>query len=385
MMRGRSVLACLLLLASACGSDEPAPPSTAPATSAISASITTTTTEPATTTEPTTTTTAEPVTTTTTTVPVDLPTDLEYLEFGPNGLVRAADGIRTTLAAEPVSWADDDRMGGVVFQHPGDDTVYRLREGATSPVAITRTEGYWYPRFTGVIDGRPLLFFDGIPEGDHLRLDCGDWSLNARDLETGEEHAYLCLPIEDAGFDIASTGGGRFVGAPYSQCGATFTSTAIRFWDRSGKPLDVPANPQSADCAPCEVSALISPDGHQLAYLHRPDSFHPNSPHYHGEACGVWEGQGEAWWEASSHVPAAAAVIDLESGGELWRREVPAGTWLVDYDGRFVVLGHPRDDGSGANEIVDTWGLLEPTRVPLPQHVALVPSRLFESAIFTAP
>lgn len=203
--------------------------------------------------------------------------------------------------------------------------------------------------------------FAGIPEGAELdRWPCSDWSLNSRDLLTGEERRHLCLPIEDAGFDIRSTGGEKYVGAPYGQCGGTFTSSSIRFWDLTGNPVDVPANPhpQTGSCAPCELDALISPDGTHLAYRHRPDSFHPDSPHYSGPGCGGGAEQVAAWWDGSKDVPAEIVVIDIDTGEMPWRMEVSADSHMSDFDGRYVVVSR-----QGESVIYDTWEERPPVRV----------------------
>ena len=168
------------------------------------------------------------------------------------------------------------------------------------------------------------------------------------------------MPLEDAGYEIRSVGGGRFVGAPYSLCGGTGTSSSLRFWDLGGEPVEMPANPfpPTRSCAPCELDALISPDGELLAYRHRPDAFHHESPFYTGPPCGGGAEQVDAWWEGSKGINAEIAVIDLASGDLRWWTEVPAAAFLSDFDGRFVVVAE-----DGVSVIHDISGRVPPLEV----------------------
>lgn len=297
-------------------------------------------------------------TTTSTTITVPASTiGPDYYRYGDDGLFRVVDGVATQLMDGTVERVWDDHMGGVITADVTAIDILHLAAGETTPTPLFRQhgEGYAYARFTGILDGHPSLLFAGIPEGaDLAEWPCSDWALNSRDLGTGEERRHLCLPIEDAGFDIQSVGGGLFVGAPYGLCGGTGTSSSIQFWDTAGNPVEMSANPfpPTESCAPCELHALISPDGTLLAFRHRPDSFHPDSPYYSGPPCGGDAKQVDAWWEGSQSIAAEIVVLDLESGEELWWTDVPADTQLSDFDGRYLVAV-----GEGQSTIYDTAGI----------------------------
>ena len=264
-----------------------------------------------------------------------------YYLYGDDGLLRVVDGIETRLLDDSVAHVWDDHMGGVIIADVTASEVLHLRAGNEIPTAVVRESGYADARFTGIVNDHPSLFFAGIPEGGDLdEWPCGDWSLNSRDLITGEERLHLCLPIEDADLGIRSAGDGLLVGAPYTLCGGTSTSTAIQFWDLDGNPGNLPANPfpSRESCAPCELNAMISPDGALLVYRHRPDSFSDQSPNYSGPACGGGAEQVDTWWQQSKSIPAQIAVVDLGTGDTLWEFEASADTHLSDFDGRYVVL-----------------------------------------------
>ncbi len=278
------------------------------------------------------------------TVPADSTAPPDHYRFGDDGLWRVVDGVETELLDGPVTFAWDDRMGGSIA---GNDTsdLFHFGAGATTPTRLLLDEpgddSYGYARFTGVVDGRPVLFFAGIPKGaDRDTWPCSDWSLNSRDLITGEDRFHLCLPAEDAGLRIRSFAAGLFVGAPLGMCNATSTSTSLDFWDVDGNPVDIPANPfpPEASCAPCELSALLSADGSLLAYRFRPDSFWHESPYYSGDPCDGNPEQYDRWWEESRKVTAVIAVIDLDTGDTVWTLETGADSDLADFDGRYVVV-----------------------------------------------
>jgi hypothetical protein len=249
------------------------------------------------------------------------------------------------------------------------------------PVEVERESGYWYPEFTGDVDGVPTLFYSGLPvdvDPDTWLCPPG-WALNGYVLATGEESAFVCLPIEDAGFDIYSFGGGRFVGTPYGQCGVEYTFHSIQFWDTSGTEVEAVGNPfpPDRDCAPCELAALLSDDGTMLAYRHRPDAFWPGSINYRAEHfCSSDHDDYDGWWEKSSLTPATVAVVDLATGEVLWSTEVGADVQLGDFDGRYIVL-HRRDWSSHPHvwvdiRIVDTWGEHTDIVIGTPSVVVLV-------------
>lgn len=295
---------------------------------------------------------------------------------GPFGLIRVERGIPAILWDQgAVQWAADDLEGGVLFMPEEQPALMWQRVGQSEPVEVDREAGYWYPGFTGSLDGDPTLFYSGMPiQVDSQTWPCPDWALNGYELATGKESTFVCLPTSDAGFDIGSFGGGRFVGTPYGQCGGDYTFHSIQFWDVSGVDVDVAANPHPSveDCAPCELAALISDDGTLLAYRYRPDAFWPDSDNYPpGHLC---TGDYDGWWEKSQLIPAVVAVVDLTTGEEKWSTEVGADVQLGDFDGRNVVL-YRRDWSHHVwvdIRIVDTWGEHPAIYIDTPGVVSLL-------------
>lgn len=291
----------------------------------------------------------EPTSSTTSTTQPDLPESAGFYRYGEAGLVRVVGGVEEVMFDAPVWRAWDDLMGGVVFTRDSAGDLFRITSGESTPTSIVRSSGYAYPSFTGLLDGEPSLFFAGIPEGADLsEWPCGDWSLNSRNLITEEEQFHLCLPIEDAWLNIASIGGDLFVGAPGYASGSLFTSTGIEFWDTDGNRVEMKDNPLPSrfpsdgdSCQPCELAALISPDGTKVAYWHRPDSKWPPSAEDNTPT--------EVWWEQSRAIPAALVVIDLESSVVEWRLDVAPDTGLDDFDGRFLAV---RADRRGTETLI---------------------------------
>lgn len=122
---------------------------------------------------------------------------------------------------------------------------------------------------------------------------------------------------------------------------------------------------------------MVSPDGGLLAYEHRPDSFHHDSPYYSGPACGGGGEQRDAWWAGSQSLPAEVVVMDLSSGRILWRTEPPTGSHLADFDGRYLVVSV--EDQS---VIYDIEGEQPPVDVPSRVALMRTPQHLRPEQVF---
>ncbi|MDF1596817.1 MAG: hypothetical protein P1T08_12130 [Acidimicrobiia bacterium] len=310
-------------------------------------------------------------------LPPEAATGPDFLWHGPFGLIRVERGIPTILWDQgPVQWAADDLEGGVMFMPEEQPILMWQRVGQSEPVEVERESGYWHPGFTGILDGAATLFYSGVPiQIDPDTWPCADWALNGYALPTGDESTFICLPMEDAGYDIGSFGGGLFVGAPYGQCGGDYTYDVIEFWDRSGTEVEVASNPfpSGQGCAPCELAARISDDGNLLAYRYRPDAFWPDSDNF-PTGPRVCTGDHDGWWEKSQLIPAVVAVVDLTTGEEMWSTEIGADVQLGDFDGRHVVL-HRWDWSNHVwvdIRIVDTWGEHPAIYIGTPSVVSLL-------------
>ena len=228
----------------------------------------------------------------------------------------------------PITSARSDLMGGVFFE---DDTGHRwLRSGA--PGAVEFPGG-----LVGLLDRRPTMLrhearYDRCPEEEYY------WgeAIVTIDLVTGAREVAFCDPAgPDGGTYPISLGGDLLVAVATEEWEVRSAHTLV-FLDLEGQPIDVATNPFSESCAPCELTARLSPDGSLLAYRHRPDAYWPQEV---AEALTEDE-----WWEQSRSIPADVVVIDLATGTELLRRRVDAEVSLTDFDGsRIAEWDHERE------------------------------------------
>lgn len=302
----------------------------------------TTTSPPTTSTTPTTTSTTTTTTSTsTTTTPPAVP---DHYRFGPDGLSVVVDGVETVLVTEPVMAVHDDFMGGVLYRYDWAlerQGTYWLAAGASEPTVLEPGFDFW---FTALVGGRPTFFF--------ADLQFDEACLEAHDLVSGIERVWYCssgLAGQDGGLSPGSYGNDLFVGVSWMAVGGEGTDIGIVFLDRVGRPVDVDANPFPGTCTPCTLRAMISPDGLMLAYLHWPAAF--------WDVEGVDEDYDRAfavWQEATADIPARVAVVDLETGAEVWELDVPSSVGLIDFDGRYLVLAD--DTGSTIHDTASDDG-----------------------------
>lgn len=258
-----------------------------------------------------------------------------YLRFGADGVVRVTvDGTEQRLVEGPVGWATSDGAGGVLF------TKWSAQrfgptwwQSANREQAVIASPGD-DPLIPARLNGSPVVV------GSLSTDDCepnGAGHMVARDLETGTTTTLQCwVGGQDSGQEPDSFGAGLYVGVAWNAVHATGTSTATGLVFRSefGDVIDHPHNPFPGDCAPCELTVALSPDGLLLAAVYRPDAM-PYRP----------EGQ-EDWWIETRDIPATLRIHSLTTGDVVYDRALSAGalppsfgSW---YDGRFVVLGPDR-------------------------------------------
>jgi hypothetical protein len=291
-----------------------------------------------------------------------------YYRYGDDGLYRVAEGTETQLVAAPVTWAIDDLMGGVVFRHPGEvsSDVWWLPAGATEPELVPVT-GVWD---AALVDGRPMLL---------VTIEDPQWQycpneefmgppVMLHDLETRDQTFLFCHGYSpDGGLHSTSLGDDTIASVVRVEVGGRSTDWRILFRDLSGQEVMVDTNPIAGPCEPCSLTTEMSDDGSLLAYTLWPTAF--------------WDvpvleiGYEAAWaeWKAIAEtVPTEAAVVDLASGGELWRTTLDPGVGLADFDGRYLVISSsgftepwhgPTDFGPTASVIYDTRGIREPIEV----------------------
>ena len=186
------------------------------------------------------------------------------------------------------------------------------------------------------------------------------------DLATGTQTFLFCdTDGPDGGNNLTSVGGDRMSTVGWGMSD-TWTNWDIQLIDFSGNPVPWPANPVPDSCAPCELDALLSPDGQLLAYRHRPDSYWPPT-----------EMTEDEWWAATQAIAGTIRVIDVETGVARFEMEVPATAHLVDFDGRYIVVAHSPAiwlwEGIDHNDIIDTTGALPPITIGGNWHIELIP------------
>ena len=315
---------------------------------ATGASSTTTAAEGSSTTEataPTTTTLAALSTTTEATAPITTtlaalstttaPGPPPFFRYGAFGVVRVEAGRETTLLDEPVGGCRATVRVGWCSGTTGSPTPSSRERCSVCPQVPASQWSIRREARGGVInlDGRlAVMRFD----------DAEDWCphpIRVYDLETGDPEDFVaCAGDGDYGLFPGSYGGGLFVGVDHFDSGSCRTNICITFWDSSGGEIDIPANPypcpavwhEFPDWTPCELGALVSPDGRLLAYRFRPDNKWP-CPEYDDVLY-------EDWLKESRKIPGEVVVLDIETGSVVFRAPSEADERLYGFDGRFIVL-----------------------------------------------
>ena len=253
-----------------------------------------------------------------------------WLRYGADGLfLLDADGEQL-LVDRPIGWATSDGAGGALFTDWNPDRFGPTRwlpGGASDPVVVSEWDD---PLLAALVDGRPAAV--GALPTSECESD-GEGHMVAHLLVTGERATLQCgVGGQDSGRGPDSYGGGLYVGVEWNAVHSSGRSTAVRlvFRDESGEVVELPTNPFSGDCSPCELSAALSPDGTRLTVVHRRDAppFRPDG----------WDD----WLASTASIDAELRVFDLATGETLFSRSLTAGrhpatgSW---FDGRFVVVG----------------------------------------------
>lgn len=302
--------------------------------------------------------------------PVQVGAGPNYYRFGDDGLHRVADGVETQLEAQPVIRAVDDLMGGVVFLHPGigdpPRDVWWLRAGATEHELLPVT-GVWD---AALLDGRSMLLVTiDDPQSQYCpKADYIGPPIALHDLTSGDQTFLVCHSEgPDGGRYGPSLGDDELVSVERVEVGGFGTDSRIVFTDLSGSDMTIGTNPVRERCWPCRLSAEISDDGSLLAYTLWPTAFWDipvvDNDYYSAR---------DAWRTTAETIPVEAAVVDLATGGELWRTTFDPGVMLADFDGRYLVTSSrgfaelwrvPTGFETTGNVIYDTWGIHQPVEV----------------------
>jgi hypothetical protein len=229
------------------------------------------------------------------------------------------------------------------FEERANELAAELAEGDAAEVPAPSSNAWWFRPGRAAEPLRVSVgcFADGLGVTEVggtdvlVYLSMAEFALKAYELVTGNQ---TTVPVGVGGLSPgdASVGGGRL---------ATFGADGLRVWDLATGdevptgPVDLPWRAPDATTGPVTTSLVLAPDGETLAAQI-------------GEVAGG---------------PSDIVVIDLASGEELLRRQVPVTVEgsEVAYDGTTVAIGsyydgqvHLFDVGSGTERTLDAHGLL---------------------------
>jgi hypothetical protein len=273
-----------------------------------------------------------------------------HLRYGPDRLERVAGADVTTLVDGPVTWAADDRAGGVVYAD--DQHGWWLAAGASGPVRAD------FGGVPAVVDGRPSLI-------STLAYPC-QTDVAVYDLATGTIDAPPCDEGEggDSWVQVTSTGGDWYTTVYGTDVNNASTDAMVRIVGPNGEESD-PGNPYGdpdaclvpgeGGAGACDVDAVLSSDGLLLATWYRPDFVV------------VWPALSEggfdhdAWVARLDTVGALVRVTERGTGAERYRTQLPARTRLADFDGRFLVVVPTTLGTTGWEDADEAWSIVDVT------------------------
>lgn len=289
----------------------------------------------------------------------------DHYVYGEFGLAVVRDGRRTDLVATPVSWAADDRAGGVLYRTG--EQVWWWAAGEATPTALA------WGGTPALVEGRPSLVNRQLETPSVCdEQDALQWVV--RDLADGTSTHLLCAPeMGDSWVRIPSQAGARVVVVSgYDVLGWT-SATMLQIHGLDGHELALPGNPYGVlgcghgDTEPCDITGLLSPDGHYLAAWHRPDYQIIVLPPPEADQ-DEWVDMQRAWKERLDTLPARLRVHDLDRGEIVYETALPARSTLVDFDGEWLVVA-PRSftsdwhDDPGPSTVIDVTGQYPPVEV----------------------
>ena len=156
--------------------------------------------------------------------------------------------------------------------------------------------------------------------------------LMIQDLPTGDERFLMCHGLGPDDEDrITSFGGGLFSWVTWIYTSGP-TASILRFYDLDGNEVYVEHNPFAESCAPCHLSAELSPDGSFLAYALWPTAYWQQPDPSDGDDSRAYR----EWYEQQQDVPTQVVVMEMATGVELFRTSAVADATIIGFDGRIV-------------------------------------------------
>lgn len=271
-----------------------------------------------------------------------------HLTYGWDGVTRFQAGTSELLVVEPVSWAEQDGAGGIVFRSATDEPGWAwLGADAQRPRSLDLGDGGRKEILLVFgLEGRPSALVSRNPDGAS-RCDPSDFAeeLTILDLATGDEQSFVCREEGgDGGELLTSFGGGLFAAVSWVAVGAGGTDQLLAFYDINGEQVVLDHNPFAESCAPCRLSVKLSPDGTSMAYALWPTAYWEQPLPAGRDHRAAFE----EWYEDQRDLETEVAVIDLASGLDLFRTRVAANSQLDAFDGRFLTVS-----GEAGRKILD--------------------------------
>jgi hypothetical protein len=252
-----------------------------------------------------------------------------YLIYGWEGVTRVHDHGAEHLIAEPVRWAAEDGAGGIVFHSVAEQPGWAWLAGADRPTEIPTG-------FIFLLDGQPAAlvsrFFDDMAQCENE--DYLTEELVVQDLQTGDEQFLMCRSLGPDNEDrITSFGGGLFSWVAWVYTSGP-TARILQFYDLGGNEITVEHNPFAESCAPCHLSARLSPDGALLAYSLWPTAYWEQPEPFDADYTQAYRD----WYGEQQHIPTEIVVMDMATGVEVFRTDVVADASLTGFDGHIVTV-----------------------------------------------
>ncbi len=369
MSRRWALVIAATLVAAGCaggsGAPNAGPTSTTTTTTTTPAAPTTTATTPAdtrTTGATSTPTTTQAPTTTSQVVPIGTSPG-GYLIVDELGVHRVdRHGAISRLVTGTVDWASDDGLGGVIFRPAGDDaTILWLPADQGNPIDTGITRG-----LAGTTRHGPVIVTRDTPTDTGP---CGPTDsdgvlheINVRRLDPNAGALppdFVACRTEGADdwFSLRSYRNGHLLGIQSVAAAWIYHDRELILFDEHGHLVAMPdtsfGQPTGWWEQPRELDALLSWDADLIAVRQRLDNRYSNGPDP-----GTGELDTQEWERLTAAIPSAVRVVDIATGAVAYETEVPYGTELADFDGRYVVL---LDESRST--VIDTYAEAPPTKI----------------------
>lgn len=328
-------------------------PTTPPTATSPSTPAATVTTQPATTNA------SADTTVPSTMLPVSSPTEVSFIVIDDAGVTRGGQ----LVVSGPVTWADDDELGGIVYLPAGDGATIRwLPAGAGQSIDTGLRHG-----LVGTTESGPaILTSHDSPAGEECGEIVGDGevhAVHARQLAAGARVGPPQLVAcshegADDWYGAVAYRSGRLLQVHSYAAAWKYTDAEIVLTGQGGEQLELPAATFGHWVGwfeqQRELDATLSPDAALIAVRQRLDNRYSNGPDPDTGEVDV-----EEWERLTAAIPSTIRVVELATGAIRYETQTPYGVELGDFDGRHLVLVDAAE-----STIVDTLGETTPAVLP---------------------